>query len=259
MSFTLLQLTDLHVLADPQAKVVGIPTWQTLLDVIENIRLQGIRPDHVVITGDHTHDEQPQTYMQLRELLLDWLPRLHVVPGNHDSPELICRTFPEIAPASPPVMFEFSEDDWTFLGLDSHLPGEVSGSVTEPQLIWLDRRLENGTGPAGVFLHHPPVAVDSVWMDQISLQNAARLREVITAHDRVRFVCCGHVHHEFSCQLGNAAVLTTPSTGLQFDPQGEKPTFADAAPGFRLFEFTGPEFTSRVCRLPSVRFHPVVE
>ena len=61
LSTRILQLTDLHVFRDPEARLKGIPTFQLLCDVVEHIKHSGEKFDFVVITGDNTHDELPES------------------------------------------------------------------------------------------------------------------------------------------------------------------------------------------------------
>ncbi len=89
MTFRLVQLTDLHLFADHDATLKGIPTRDCLLDVLKLIAEQETGFEHLIVTGDHTHDELPATYQDVRSLLSPWISRLHIVPGNHDDRPLI--------------------------------------------------------------------------------------------------------------------------------------------------------------------------
>ena len=80
----ILQLTDLHLFSDPEATLKGIPTRQTLQSVVDSVLRLESRFDHVIITGDHTHDECPESYAVVREMLGQWIDQLAIVPGNHD-------------------------------------------------------------------------------------------------------------------------------------------------------------------------------
>ena len=93
-------------------------------------------------------------------------------------------------------------------------------------------------------------------MDPIGLERRELLQELIVEDERIRLVCCGHVHHESSHEVGAALVVTTPSTGLQFSPAGTTTTFADAPPGYRVIELDGGHVTTRVVRLPEARYSP---
>ena len=75
---TILQLTDLHLFADG-APLRGVPTWQTLDEILRAARETGIDFARVIITGDLAHDEIRPTYERLRETLGDWAERVRAV------------------------------------------------------------------------------------------------------------------------------------------------------------------------------------
>ena len=263
--FRLLQLSDLHVSRDADSRIRGIPTQITLEEVVDWLREEESRVDRLVITGDITNDEHPDSYTAVRGLLEPWLDRLAIVPGNHDDRSVMREVFgdvidaqsPEIAPKDDRINFSFHCGSWLCIGLDTHLNGKVPGRIGEPQIHWLrDRIAEHSSDPMILFCHHPPVDVGSNWLDRIGLTDRELLRDVLDEFSTVRFVCCGHVHHEFSGQAGSAQVVTSPSTGLQFNPVGDSVVVAADAPGYRVIELTGQEIASQVVRMPKVRFVP---
>ena len=71
----ILQLTDLHLMADPNAVLREVRTRQSLIDVLQlakdHSQTESSRFDYVFITGDLTHDERLDSYDALRELLGD--------------------------------------------------------------------------------------------------------------------------------------------------------------------------------------------
>lgn len=258
----ILQLTDLHVFSEPNQTLKGIPTRECLRDVVAFI-LQNEAPfDHVVISGDHTHDELAASYLAVQEILAPWADRLWQVPGNHDDRAVLREVFVNSIKGSvdQQINFQFMLDNWLCLGLDTHVPGEVAGRIEKPQLNWLRSQLNSTTSSRiALFFHHPPVEVGSVWMDKIGLEGRELLQEVLQSDDRIRLVCCGHVHHEFQFRIGHADVFTTPSTGIQFDPAGDTPTFEAAAPGYRVIEFNENNFSTHVVRLPEMKHTPICD
>ena len=85
------------------------------------------------------------------------------------------------------------------IGLDSQLTGEDAGELGSEQLAWLDDRLAVDPARSAVlFLHHPPIAVGSPWVDRIGLLDAGALESVLARHPQVRAVITGHVHQEAS-------------------------------------------------------------
>lgn len=256
----LLQLTDLHVFAEPGVRLKGIPTRETLHDVVEFIRSNEAPFDHVIVTGDHTHDERPESYQAVADVLSCWRDRLHVVPGNHDDRAVLREVFGDMVPGSGTELINFRivANGWLLVGLDTHVPGQVPGLIDQAQVDWLRQCADQSDAASiAVFLHHPPVDVGSVWMDAIGLEGRELLQASLRDLPQIRLLCCGHVHHEFMATCGNAMICTTPSTGVQFDPSGSSATFAADAPGYRVVEFDGPSFSTHVVRLPDVKYKPV--
>ena len=255
----ILQLSDLHCFADPDARLFGIPTRKLLEEVLNHARDSGVRPDHVVVTGDHTHDELPETYAAVRETLQPFLDRLWLIPGNHDDRGLLRAAFDDRIrlDGADRITFSFRAGGWLCLGLDTHLPGEVGGRIGSDQVEWIRRRLdEHAPRAAALFMHHPPVDLGLAWLDRIGLEDADLLQRLLREEPRIRLVCCGHVHHESSHRVGEAEVVTVPSTGLQFSPTGDVAEFVAAPAGYRLVELGDDGYSTTVVRLPAARYAP---
>ncbi len=255
MPASILHLTDLHLQADPAAEIKGVRTRETLIDVLQFIN-EGVHADRwsfdtLVVTGDLTHDERSETYEALRELLGESLSQCRLVPGNHDDRELIRRVFPEITPTEGASLnFSLDVDGWRLIGLDSHVTGELYGRIGTPQLEWLSRELTtHAAQPSVLFMHHPPVSIDSKWLDDIGLRDADALGEVVRTASQVQLICAGHVHQEYEGTLHGARVVTTPSTGVQFVPGTEELACDEVPPGFRIVHLDGGECRTEVVRL----------
>lgn len=270
----ILQLTDLHVFAEPGTKLKGVPTLESLQEVVDWIEQQERAFDHIVVTGDHTHDERPESYRAVRAQLERLSGRRWQVPGNHDDRSVLRQVFPEVdqqiegddgaafgaTAADAGIRFSFRAGDWHCIGLDTHVPGEVSGRFDAEQERWLSDVLQRSTADQVVlFCHHPPIDVGSVWMDRIGLQQPEWLHNIVARDDRIQAIFCGHVHHDFAGQLHQAAVKAAPSTGIQFDPAGDVPRFAADPPGYRVIELNGTKLTSRVERLSEAKYVPTDE
>ena len=261
----ILQLTDLHLFHDLEVTLKGIPTRRTLKSIADSILQDGIEFDRLIITGDHTHDEHPESYTAAREMFAPWLDRLAIIPGNHDDrdvmrsvyDDVIRRQVPGDIPNDDRITFSFYCGSWLCLGLDTHAPGQVSGQCGLAQATWLSERLaEHGDNPSVVFCHHPPINVGSEWMDAIGLEDRSLLQNIVKDYPCLRLICCGHVHHEFEGLLGSTRVVTTPSTGLQLDPGGTRTQFASDPPGYRVIEFTEHQMRTHVVRLTHAEHTP---
>lgn len=256
---TILHLTDLHLLADADALLKGVPTRETLRLVLAQARESGREFDAIVITGDCAHDEQRPSYVALRELLGDWGERCLFVPGNHDDRALLRDVFGDRIANAEAEWITFSESvaGWRLIGLDTHWPAQVEGRIEPEQLDWLQGELRScGTHPCGLFLHHPPVPIGCEWLDRIGLVDPEPVLRIIRENPHVRFACAGHVHHASEVRLSETVFYTTPSTGIQFLPVGTEPAYAALPPGYRVIELDGERHTTTVHRLPELRYPP---
>ena len=255
----IVQLTDLHLYADPAARFYEIPTRELFQDVIAHVEQNAGRVDHLVVTGDHTNDDLAVTYEAMRDALRPWHDRAWFVPGNHEDRATLRATFPDriSGEGAERVRFSFSAGDSLCLGLDTHVPGKVPGHIGVDQIEWVEAQLQaHDPATAVLFMHHPPVLLGLAWLDRIGLAGREQLQDLMLRDERIRLVCCGHVHHESSHRVGSATVVTTPSTGLQFSPTSEEAEFVQAAPGYRIIELDGDSCVTRVVRLPEARYAP---
>jgi len=247
MPATVIQITDCHRFADPLAELKGICTRAELGRVRADLDLRLVDaapPRRLVITGDLAHDELPETYRALRMELAGWLPRLRVIPGNHDRRSTLRENFADVGTeagfiAADPerVVFVDRFPGWCLVGLDTQEPAELHGRLGQPQLAWLDRELTNHREyPTVIFLHHPPISVASSWLDAIGLTDAAELAQVVAKHPHVQAICCGHVHQDYSGWLGRVPVYATPSTAVQFRPGTAALEIDPLPPGYRVLE-----------------------
>lgn len=251
---TILQLTDLHLMADPTAELKGVRvreiTERVIADVKRRISSEGWDVDRVVITGDLAHDESRDTYFVLRELLGDLLPRCLLLPGNHDSRPFLRGVFPELFTRHEEYLtFSVPCGEWRLIGLDSHVPQNVPGQLGRQQLDWLAQELHNHADqPTVLFLHHPPFAVGSAWVDAIGLNDARELMHCVASASQLKAICSGHVHQEFELKTQRLTLLATPSASLQFLPDADEFTVDTKPPGFRVLRLSG-KFESNVVRI----------
>lgn len=252
-----LQLTDLHLLADPAGALKGVTTRDAFRRVLADVCARHAQADLCLLTGDLAHDELPATYRALRGMLGDWLPRVWLAPGNHDSRAAIREVFFDVvSPAAEkgddaPLWFSTDVDGWRLIGLDTHLPGQTAGMLGEAQLAWLAAELSaHSASPTSIFMHHPPVQVDTPWLDRIGLLDAEPFANVVANRPQLRFIATGHVHQELQRNVAGVPVFTTPSTSVQFAPGTEALVVDDRPPGYRVFDIQGDAWQTRVERVP---------
>lgn len=253
-----LQLTDPHLFADGDARLNDVPTRDAFVEVLAACRETGIAFDQVILTGDLAQDEELETYRVLRGLMVDFGAPTQLIPGNHDSRAFMREVFPEsvrLGADADPVIFSIGLGAWRLIGIDTQIPGQSAGFVDDNQLEWLRGELDAHTGdPTLVFMHHPPLAIHSVWLDRMGLRNQGAVLEILRAAPQVRAISAGHIHQELSVRDGAIDVLATPSTAYQYKGRANTVVLDPVPPGFRIFRFEGDTYDSSVIRLPTLRY-----
>jgi Icc protein len=178
------------------------------------------QPDCTVITGDLADHGRPEEYELLAEVIDRFPLPLHLVMGNHDDPEAFLDAFagsPYLGDAAQ-TYYSVDYPAATIVVLDSRKAGTDAGNLGADQLGWLDDVLARRPDvPALVCLHHPPIPVGLLALDQIRLQDGAELAEVIARHPNVKRVLAGHLHRNVNAPFAGTQLSVAPSTYRQFD------------------------------------------
>jgi len=227
------QITDTHLFADPNQEQKGIVTAKSLQSIIERVEQLQPQPDVLLLTGDLSQDETPESYRYLQSVLNPLSIPAYWTPGNHDDLPLMEQIL-DREPIFPDKSFQLG--GWQFILLNSAIHGCVHGELSLPSLEWLEHQLQKTrNSPTLIALHHPPLPVNSAWMDSISLQNRHDLLAILDRHPQVQLVIFGHIHQEFSQQRQGIHYFGTPSTCIQFAPNLQEFQLDSLPPGFRLF------------------------
>jgi Icc protein len=228
VNLKIVQLSDCHVSAAPNAVYRGIDPRQTLRSLLPAV--QAWAPDLVLLTGDLAEEPSAETYAWLRAKLDPLGVPLLTLPGNHDDPALQTRAFPATALEQP---LSELRGGWEIVLLNSAAPGRISGVLSEATLNGLEAELGGRSLPALVVLHHQPVPTGSRWIDRYPLEQPERFWTVIDRHPRVRAVCWGHIHHDFRAWRGSVALLGAPSTARNSLPGSSSFAADEAGPACR--------------------------
>lgn len=228
-----IQLTDCHVSADPDASYRGIDPRANFCALLPAVR--GWGPDLVVLTGDLAEDGQPEAYAFLRGQLETLGAPVLTIPGNHDDAEAQAAAFAETAVEAP---FIRDAGDWRIILLNSAAPGRIDGLLSDATLLGLAAGLEEVDAHVLVALHHQPLPTGSPWIDRYALQEADAFWSVIDRHEQVRAVCWGHIHHEVVAKRGSVQLLGTPSTAANSLPGQERFTADPAGPACRWLKLS---------------------
>jgi Icc protein len=230
---SMIQVTDLHITAKAGEKLRGLDTRDSFRRIVEQICRQQPALDALLLTGDIADDGSASAYEFLNAALADFNCPLLCIPGNHDLPDVMARTLdPDRFTCNGPVTLG---EHWRIELLDSHVPGEVSGRLSESSRAQLQEMRDGEDHRSRLLaLHHPPVTLGSAWLDGSGLQSPDELFDPIDNDARVRAAVWGHAHQCWEGRRHNALMLGTPSTCTQFLPGSD--AFAideDRPPAFR--------------------------
>lgn len=248
MTHKVVQLTDTHLFRETDGTQKGVNTHATLRAVVADVAARHGDFDALLLTGDLSQDETQESYELLAQTLapIRTAP-VYAIPGNHDNLEHMRSG---LAYDDFHLLEDLHIGAWRFAMLNSQVPGRVHGELGAGQLGGLAGSLDGADAHVIVALHHPPVTVDSAWLDASRCLDGEDLLGVL-ARPPVHAVVCGHVHQVFESTRDGIAILTTPSTCVQFTPRVDDFDIDAAAPGYRVFELDDDgAWTTSVQRVP---------
>lgn len=245
----LAQITDTHLLADPQALLRGCAPLQNLKTILDRLSQDPI--DALLLTGDLAEAGEPEAYQHLLTLLKPFTCPIYWLAGNHDCLQSAQRILSPHYPGTTDTVRSLSLGAWQLILLNSVLPtaqwGE--GYLSETTLQTLETTLQTQSDrPTLIALHHHPLPVGIDWLDQIAVTNGSRFLECIEPFRNVKIILFGHIHWAFEQHRGSQTFYGCPASSLQVTPPPPLPQAQ--SPGFRVLtlEENGSHQT-QICRL----------
>ncbi len=234
---SIIQVSDCHLFANPGERLYDVDPRASFERVIGEIAARHGDADLLLATGDLAQDESAGAYRYLAERFDRLGLPLFWIPGNHDDPATMREHLRGGVCHGDKLIVA---GDWIVVLLDSTLPGEVHGRVSDAQLDFAGAALyRHRDRHALVALHHQAIDCDSRWIDAKGYPDNAALRRRLLAHDNLRAVVWGHVHQQGEFEQGGARWLSAPSTCAQFKPGSDEFALGDEAPGYRWLELLG--------------------
>lgn len=224
----LVQLTDLHLMDQPESVMCQVNTDASLRAVMNLVLANGHRPDLLLATGDLTQDGSPRAYRRLRDLLEQTNWPVRCLPGNHDDPHTLRQTMGQWAEPVTDI------GAWRIIALDSTIPGSNAGHIGEDQFDLLERAVAlAGDRHVLIALHHNPIQTNSDFRDTMMVDNAQELFQRLSNMPRARVMLWGHVHQAVDRRRHHLRLLATPSTCFQFGIRDGCHVLDDSPPGYR--------------------------
>jgi Icc protein len=224
------QLSDSHLFAEADGKLLGMTTRDSLTAVVDLVLAQQSQIDLVLATGDQSQDGTVESYQAFRDASGRINAPKRWLPGNHDE----LREMAIAAEKSDFLEPVIDIGNWRITLLDSAVPGSVPGYLEDKQLQLLAQALSEAPDRHHlVCLHHHPVAIGAAWMAPIGLRNPEALFAVLDRFPQTKALLWGHVHQEFDQLRNNLRLMASPSTCIQFAPNSDDFKLDSLAPGYR--------------------------
>lgn len=251
-SVLLVQLSDSHLFAAADGKLLGMNTHDSLQRVIERVLDEQPQIDLILASGDLSQDGSLASYQRFRQLHEQIPAPARWFAGNHDELPAMQAACADSDLLQPIIDL----GNWRIILLDTSIPGAVPGYCSAEQLALLEQALQTaGERHVLVSFHHHPVSIGCRWMEPIGLRNPEALFAVIDRYAQVRALLWGHIHQEFDQLRNGLRLLASPSTCVQFAPGSEEFQVDQEAPGYRWLRlYADGRLDTAVSRVVGIHF-----
>ena len=229
-------ITDTHLLDQPLDTLHDLNTKSTLEDALSDTRMHYPDIDFFLFTGDISQTGSDNSYTIFASVIQKYDVPVYCVPGNHDVPKSLRRIIPSCPDEAISVI---RSGGFSLILLNSWVEDKHQGWITPYCLSQLDEQLQKNEERLIIALHHPPVSINSKWLDDLGLENQAEFLQIIYNYPKDVLLLYGHVHQVIDQQLGNARLLATPSTCHQYRARSEKMQRSEGSPpSYRFVELS---------------------
>lgn len=211
----LLILSDIHLMArDENAHDLG--NLARLRAAIDRINDGYGDAGLVVLAGDLADRGRSESYVDLSTELARLTVPYALTIGNHDNRDAFRAHFGDTyCDDNGFVQSAHDLGGLRILVLDSVKTGPTpegwtnygAGCLCDARLHWLDRQMEDHSGPVIVVMHHPTLHL-GITTDAIALETPEPFLDRLVAHGDVRGVFAGHIHMTTSA-VAQGIVFTT--------------------------------------------------
>lgn len=228
-------VTDTHLLDDPEDTFHSLNTKKSFETVLSHCQLHNPDIDFMLLTGDISQTGSGKSYELFDSVLQQCDLPVFCVPGNHDTPKLLQRVIHDCPDDSINII---QLGKFTLVLINSWVANNHHGMISQQCLQQLQDHLENSINQFNIIaIHHPPVLINSKWLDELGLKNQTEFLQIIKKHNQHALLICGHVHQEVDQQLDKLRLLATPSTCHQFKANSDFMHRLDtSSPAYRVVE-----------------------
>ncbi|HRD78432.1 MAG TPA: metallophosphoesterase [Hyphomicrobiaceae bacterium] len=210
------QISDTHITTDGTHAAAR---EGALVRSVQELNRLDPPPLAVLHTGDVAHTGRKGEYAGASRILAKLKAPLLIAVGNRDDREECRAAFPrvrELDRGGPFVQYAVDLGPVRVVALDTLSIDHGLGEACENRLVEASRLLAEVEPPTIVILHHPPVALPSLYnASQFrNAEEADRLVRLIARQAGVLGVLAGHIHREDVVPIGATHLSTAPSLAL---------------------------------------------
>jgi len=211
----IIQISDSHIDLDTPGRI------EDLKNCIAVVNTE--KPDIVIHTGDISHNNLEAEYSVARDVLDTLDAPYYVLAGNKDSRNALRHAFHDhdyLSQNNDFIQYSIDLHKVRLIMLDTLKEGTSKGELCEQRQSDLKKMLkENDDLPVVIFMHHSPYAVEEIpdpWQFH-NWQDVEALESLLSAHNNIRQIYCGHVHRNVAGTIGKLKVdvLTCIATDLR--------------------------------------------
>ncbi|MBI4136575.1 metallophosphoesterase [Candidatus Roizmanbacteria bacterium] len=221
-----IHISDTHVGPTKDIELYTVKTYpcaERMVDYLNNLK---DKPDFVIHTGDvaATIPDEP-SFKNAKEIFSKLKYPVYYATGNHDRSSFIKIYLHQgdtgdLVQDNNKNAYYFDSGGYRFITLDGRGPDEIDphGSLSEDQFEALELEISNGTNPLIIFIHYPPIQLDSPWLNKnMLLLEGERLHALFNkAGTRLLAVFIGHIHRGMQIVKDGVFYSSVGSTFMQF-------------------------------------------
>jgi len=240
-----IHITDTHLLNRPDETFYNLNTKKNLESVLSQSKTRYPDIDFFIFTGDISQTGTKESYTLFKSLTQQYDLPIYCVPGNHDTPYLLQSIIPSCPDSSINII---QLGNFSLILLNSCVEDKHHGLINDLCLRQLENHLQNNENQFNIIaIHHPPVLINSKWLDDLGLQNQTEFLHIINKFPHNTLLICGHVHQEIDHQSNNLRLLATPSTCHQFKTNSDyRHHIETPSPAYRYIKITTDKVETKV-------------
>ncbi|MFJ6027726.1 phosphodiesterase [Pseudarthrobacter sp. NPDC092424] len=206
----LLHLSDPHLVGGPEPLYGAVDSEARLIQLFEEVKESGARPEAVIFTGDLADKGDPEAYAKLRAIVEPACTEMGAdviwAMGNHDNRANFRKGLLDQPGTDAPVDHSYFINGLRIITMDTSVPGFHHGELSATQLEWLAAELAT-PAPDGTILalHHPPVPSVLDLSVLVELRDQSSLAAVVRDSD-VRTILAGHLHYSTTATFAGIPV-----------------------------------------------------